>query len=99
MSVKKNKHCVGTYVNSVESGNSGIYSIGDYTLELKPKWSKDYKNRLLVINQFRGYKNCNAPKDLHEQVINELLKFNNSPSESKEGDLFEDLDMNALFQF
>jgi hypothetical protein len=97
---KKNKHCVGTYVNNVESGNSGIYSIGDYTLELKPIWSKDYKNRLLMISQFRGYKNCNAPTVLYEQVNAELLKFNGTKNgyDIKDCEFdFEDLD--TLFQF
>jgi hypothetical protein len=73
---RKNNHCVATYVTRVDNGNCGIYSIDGYTLELSTKWVNDYTTLALAIVQFRGYKNCNAPKELYDIVKEELFKFN-----------------------
>jgi hypothetical protein len=69
-----NDHCVATYISKVESGSCGIYHIDGYTLELRAKWVEGKSE--LIINQFRGYKNCDAPKELHDLVISELNKCN-----------------------
>ena len=69
-----NDHCVATYIGKVESGSCGIYHIDGYTLELRTKWVEGKSE--LIINQFRGYKNCDAPKELHDLVIVELNKCN-----------------------
>ena len=73
---RKQSHCVATYVSSVENGQCAIYSISDYTLELGRKWVDNYTTSVLFINQFRGYKNCDAPKELYDMVKSELTKFN-----------------------
>ena len=82
-----NKHCVATYVSKVESGNCGIYHIDGYTLELISRWSG---NKLEIrMQQFRGYNNCEAPKELTELVKNKLDEFNNRTKD----DIVEDSDV------
>mgnify|MGYP000895386789 FL=1 len=71
-----NNHCVATYISKVENGSCAIYHIDGYTLELRHKWVKG--NLELIIGQFRGYKNCEAPKELYDLVISELDKCNKS---------------------
>jgi len=71
-----NNHCVATYISKVENGSCAIYHIDGYTLELRHKWVKG--NLELIIGQFRGYKNCEAPKELYDLVISELYKCNKS---------------------
>jgi hypothetical protein len=73
---RKNNHCVATYVSNVDSGQSGIYSIDDYTLELVNTWSIDHSKPELKINQFRGYSNCEAPSDLFDLVKSKLDEMN-----------------------
>jgi hypothetical protein len=73
---RKNDHCVATYVGKVDNGNCGIYSIDGYTLELNTKWVNNHTKLALVIAQFRGYKNSNAPENLYDKVKGELYKFN-----------------------
>lgn len=73
---RKQSHCVATYVAKADGGNCAIYSISDYTLELNKKWVDNYTKQVLVIGQFRGYKNCDAPKELYDMVNAELVKFN-----------------------
>jgi len=68
------KHCVATYIDRVNRGYSGIYRVGDYTLELVYK-TNDGKG-VLNINQFRGFKNKNAPEELYEEVNSKLKDFN-----------------------
>ena len=93
---RKNNHCVATYVSNVDSGQSGIYSIDDYTLELVNTWSNDYKKTVLKINQFRGYSNCPAPSDLFDSVKGKLDEFNGLTidyGDSVNGiDIFNDLE-------
>lgn len=80
-----NKHCVATYISKVESGNCAIYHIDGYTLEVGYEWCKPKDNvnghltipsKALVIKQFRGFGNCDAPKPLYDLVIEKLAKFN-----------------------
>lgn len=70
---KKMNHCVATYISKVENGYSGIYSVGDYTLELTTTWGKGVK--ILCINQFRGYSNIDAPQKLKDKVIADLSDY------------------------
>lgn len=69
---KKNKHCVATYVNRVESHTCAIYHIDGYTLEVRKDWSSNG----LVYGQFRGYNNCSAPVGLDEMVQKYIKEFN-----------------------
>lgn len=73
---RKQSHCVATYVSKVDSGSCGIYSIKDYTLELVREWVNNYTQQVLVISQFRGYKNCEAPEELVNIVKDKLSSFN-----------------------
>lgn len=73
---RKQNHCVATYVSKADNGNCAIYSISGYTLELNKKWVDNHTKQILAIAQFRGYKNCDAPKELYDMVNNELTKFN-----------------------
>ena len=82
---RKNNHCVATYVSRVENGGCGIYSIEDYTLELRSFWVNG--KLTLNINQFRGYKNCDAPKELYNLVERELFKFNGFEVKRREIDV------------
>ena len=81
---RKNDHCVATYVTKVDNGNCGIYSIDGYTLELNTKWVNNHTSLALVIAQFRGYKNCNAPEVLYDMVKGELYKFNGMEVHTKQ---------------
>ena len=64
-------HCVVSYKQKINSGHCGIYSIGDYTLELVNM------SRGLEINQFQGHSNQNdPPKKLYNEIQRELDLFN-----------------------
>jgi len=69
---KKNNHCVATYVNKVESNYCGIYHVDGYTLEV----TFDYYNNKLSCNQFRGYRNCDAPIGLSTMVKKYIDEYN-----------------------
>jgi hypothetical protein len=73
---REQSHCVATYVSKVDSGNCGIYSIKDYTLELVREWVNNYTQQVLMISQFRGYRNCEAPEELVNIVKDKLSTFN-----------------------
>ena len=73
---RKQSHCVATYVSKVDSGSCGIYSIKDYTLELTKTWVNNYTQQVLMISQFRGYRNCEAPEELVNIVKDKLSAFN-----------------------
>jgi hypothetical protein len=76
---RKNNHCVATYVSKVDGGNCGIYSIGDYTLELNKEWNHKFDKQYLIIRQFRGYRNEQAPEHLVDMVKNKLKEFTGFP--------------------
>jgi hypothetical protein len=84
-----NNHCVATYINKVENGTCGIYHIGGYTLELNMKWVEGYCG--LVIKQFRGYGNCDAPKKLYDSVNKKLDKFNENCKTKQESPISDGL--------
>lgn len=67
----KNKHCVATYAQKVDSGKCAIYSIEGYTCEIQ----KDTSNNL-IINQFKGNKNIEAPQELKSEVNIIIHTFN-----------------------
>ena len=78
-------HCVATYIDRVDRGICAIYKVDGYTMELEfePVKFKSYQkhsinsDRGLFINQIRGYKNCEAPRDLVNIIQNMLDNFNN----------------------
>lgn len=83
------KHCVGTYINAVDSGRSGIYHVKGYTLELHittgqilahsilgSTKTSNVVNKTLSIAQFRGYQNKDAPAELIKEVKDKLDEFN-----------------------
>jgi len=78
-------HCVATYIDRVDRGICAIYKVDGYTMELEfePVKFKSYQkhsinsDRGLFINQIRGYKNCEAPRELVNIVQNMLDNFNN----------------------
>jgi hypothetical protein len=79
-------HCVGMYSHVVDRGNSCIYRVNGYTLELGYgiPWSKNdtelaKKNgieKLLLVKQYRGYKNISAPDELSLEVNGVVNAFN-----------------------
>lgn len=82
---KKQNHCVGTYVGQVNEGSCAIYTIGEYTMEIRFDKRGHYDNELnryvkqdrkLHLNQIRGYNNKQAPKDLEEIVKSAIDTFN-----------------------
>lgn len=79
-----NKHCVGTYIDSVDSGRCAIYHINGYTLQLTELYYDQNVNgekiRGLTLRnaQFRGYKNENAPIELFDEVEEKIDRFKES---------------------
>ena len=63
-------HCVGTYSGSVDSGECGIYKVGDYTLELR------HRSTGLYLVQLMGFSNSLAPKEVIDEVNEKLRMFN-----------------------
>lgn len=99
------KHCVGTYISRVDSGNSGIYHISGYTLELNfnkifgcyNKETDGYiktQGSYLKNVQFRGRLNINAPLALVTEVEDKLLRFNKGLASS----MGKELDIDILTQ-
>ena len=88
------RHCVATYIDSVDSGSCGIYHVEGYTLQIqKPYRYKIPQSRLvngelvrdvppkpenepLVINQFKGLNNNEAPLEIRTKVQQKLDEFN-----------------------
>ncbi len=82
---KKQRHCVATYIDRVDSGGCGIYHVNGYTLELRKttKYKRDDSGIMrttdkqeLQIIQFRGLDNNNAPAELTAEVQIKLDEFN-----------------------
>ena len=77
----RQSHCVGTYIDAVDNGDSGIYHIDGYTLELRKEqvFKTDFSvsHYRLKINQFKGFNNLtNAPEELFNEVSDKLNEFN-----------------------
>ncbi len=109
---KKQSHCVGTYGPQVNNGTCSIFSIGQYTLDLRygiqwnrPKLNMRDSEKTLFINQFRGYGNCDAPKELYDEVNTYLDEFNKDIKKYEEGfkkecmNVFHDSLPNPLGEF
>ena len=76
---KKQNHCVGTYINKVESGNCGIFRVNGYTLELNADFisqSFPTNSRVLRVGQLRGHSNSNPPESLLNMVVEKVNNFN-----------------------
>ena len=83
---KKMSHCVGTYSSNVNSGSCAIFRYKNHTLDVR--YSKPYifkateeltPNELkkrLDINQFMGFSNVPAPKELNDEVLGIIDAFN-----------------------
>ena len=70
-------HCVGTYIDSVNSGRCGIYKVDGYTLELYFNSTHEFDGETkLRIRQIKGYKNCNPPDELFEKISDKINDFN-----------------------
>ena len=100
---KKQSHCVGTYGPQVNNGSCAIFSIGQYTLDLrygipwrKQTLAKTELEKVLFINQFRGYGNCDAPKELCDEVNAYLDEFNKDIKKYEE--IFKQESMNMFFE-
>ncbi|MHA1989149.1 MAG: PcfJ domain-containing protein, partial [Promethearchaeota archaeon] len=77
---KRQKHCVGGYAGTVNSGTSAIYHIKGYTLQLGLEIIKGEgigSNKYKVENrQLRGFGNKKAPDELVEEVNDKIKEFN-----------------------
>jgi len=100
---KKQSHCVGTYAPQVNNGSCSIFSIGQYTLDLrygvpwnKRKLGESDLEKMLFINQFRGYGNCDAPKELYDEVEAYVDEFNKDIKKYEE--IFKQESMNMFFE-
>ncbi len=80
-------HCVGTYIDKVDSGSTGIYHVDGGTLQLKYEIFYNrmgHQNRLssyrsskrLVLVQFRTFKNDPLPPEVHDMVLKKVIEFN-----------------------
>ena len=75
-------HCVGTYSSVVDSGACAIYRYKGHTLDLRFNKPYVYKSedevlrKKLNINQFMGFDNALAPKELREEVQTIIDAFN-----------------------
>lgn len=86
---KMMNHCVGTYSGHVDAGRSCIYRVNNHTLELN--YSYDYSHKVkdgeprrmqLSIGQYMGYSNVRAPKELYDEVIDMVNRFNSEVLDS-----------------
>lgn len=80
-------HCVGTYSARVDSGNTAIYHINGYTLQLTYNNNYYMKQRNgskgLDNAQFRGAGNSLPPKELTDAVNAKIVEFNQMVNEEE----------------
>lgn len=75
-------HCVGTYSPYVNNGSCAIYRYKGHTLDLRyrrpyvVKQTDEVFKQKLDINQFMGFNNSQAPKELREEVQAIVDEFN-----------------------
>lgn len=75
-------HCVGGYSSNIINGSCGIFQVSGYTLQISYRvtyeMGKVMNNgvKSMVINQLRGYKNCDGPKELEDEVDKKINEFN-----------------------
>lgn len=65
----KQSHCVGTYSDRINSGQSAIFCIEDKTAQLS-------FNGFLSLGQFQGFKNEEAPVELRAKIQKQIDLFN-----------------------
>lgn len=85
------KHCVGTYINDVDSGRSAIYHVDGYTLQVQIRIKSKQNERFEILAngiipysmnpelhnaQFRGKLNNAPPQELVDRVNRMLNGFN-----------------------
>jgi hypothetical protein len=91
---KRRAHCVGTYAERVDRGTSGIYSIGDYTLELH---IRHFEKRYADNNQ-----NPNEVQDNSDLVWREDTTFSRWVDEKHDeciGEIWDELHINQFRGF
>jgi hypothetical protein len=77
-------HCVGTYSSYVNNGTCGIFRYKGHTLDLRFRQPYVFKStdeevkKKLEINQFMGYDNALAPKELRDEVQLMVDAFNSN---------------------
>ena len=98
---KKQHHCVGGYLPSIESGNCAIFHVRGFTLEVVKrnryinynmngqKANREDENHL-QMNQFKGLRNVDAPAELKDEVNQMILEFNKSLNPKNKMELCED---------
>ncbi len=73
-------HCVGTYSSRVDGGNTAIYHINGFTLQLTYNnyyYMKQHNGGKGLDNaQFRGPSNTAPPKELMDAVNAKIVEFN-----------------------
>lgn len=76
------KHCVGTYIDSVNKGRCAIFHIEGFTLEIRYNTLNGEVNHvfspkeLIQFRQFKGKGNSSAPLDLTSKVKGVIEEFN-----------------------
>lgn len=71
---KRQNHCVATYVNRVDSGGCAIVTTKEYTVELGSKHTQH--GQIVMINQLKGYNNCEPSKVFQKEFSDMVFKFN-----------------------
>lgn len=93
-------HCVATYISEVDRGETGIYHINGYTLQLVERSNNSLRNGFvhviesnyvkkpyvkgLYINQFKGLHNKNAPEELVAEVRAQIDIYNKNEARKQE---------------
>jgi len=105
---KKQHHCVGTYVNQVNSGSCAIFKIDEYTMDVRfekrGNWDDNLKRfqsspHKLHLNQLRGHGNKPAPKEL-EEVVNEAIEaFNLTLSDEKIKEYISEVNTHVVAEY
>lgn len=78
-------HCVATYISKVDNGSCAIYHINGYTAQILKNSDG------LILYQFKGLRNIEAPTELRSSVISKIVEFNKTLEKKKEEVLENDL--------
>ena len=102
-------HCVGMYSTQVDNGNSCIYRVNGHTLELKYEkpWNnsgieiakKNGVEKILIVSQYMGYKNKQAPNELRLELDAVVEAFNNELKGDYDGVITTNSNYNDLLPF
>lgn len=63
-------HCIATYENQINNGNSGIYHVNGYTLEL------GFYEKGVWLKQIKGKYNVNPPTEFKVEIEKYINNFN-----------------------